>query len=76
MTSPGRDRSVGGRGNGGYPRGVSAERASPLLVSLAQEFIPEGNHAGTNWQASGPVETVAMPVMVSKEPWMKVYGSD
>jgi len=32
---------------------------------VAQEYVPEGNWAGTDWQASDPVETVAMPVMVS-----------
>ena len=47
-----------------------------LLSSVSQEFVPEGNYAGTNWQASGPVESVTSSVMVSEEPWMKDYGND
>jgi len=43
---------------------------------VAQEFVPEGNYAGTNWQANGPVETATISVMVSEEPWMKDYGND
>ena len=56
--------------------GESPQSGQVLLASLAQEFVPEGNYAGTNWQASGPVETVAIPVMVSEESWMKDYGND
>ena len=40
------------------------------------EFVPEGNYAGTDWQVRGPVETGAIPVMVSEESWMKEYGND
>jgi hypothetical protein len=47
-----------------------------LLSSVSQEFVPEGNYAGTNWQASGPVEPVTSSMMVSEEPWMKEYGND
>ena len=47
-----------------------------LLSSVAEEFVPEGNFAGTNWQAGGPIETVAIPVMVSEKSWMKEYGND
>ena len=46
------------------------------LSSVAQEFVPEGNWAGTNWQVGGPAETVAIPVTVSEESWMKEYGND
>jgi hypothetical protein len=56
--------------------GESRESKQALLSSVPQEFVPEGNWAGTDWQASGPVETVAIPVMVSEEPWMKDYGND
>lgn len=56
--------------------GEPPQSGQVLLASLAQEFVPEGNYAGTNWQASGPVETVAIPVMVSEESWMKDYGND
>jgi hypothetical protein len=47
-----------------------------LLSSVAQEFVPEGNWSGTDWQASYPAETVAIPVMISEESWMKDYGND
>jgi hypothetical protein len=42
----------------------------------AGEFVPEGNYAGTDWQAREPVETGAVPVMVPEESWMKEYGND
>jgi hypothetical protein len=54
----------------------SPQSKKVLLSSAAQEFVPEGNWAGTNWQASGPVEAIATPVMVSEESWMKEYGHD
>ena len=47
-----------------------------LLAAVAQESVPEGNYAGTNWQANGPVETATISVVVSEEPWMKDYGND
>ena len=56
--------------------GESPQSEQVLLASVAQEFVPEGNWAGTNWQASYLVETVAIPVMVSEESWMKDYGND
>ena len=56
--------------------GESPQSGQVLLASVAQEFVPEGNYAGTNWQASGPVETATLSVMVSEEPWMKGYGND
>lgn len=46
------------------------------VSSIAQEFVPEGNWAGTDWQTSSPVEAVAMPEEVSEESWMKSYGND
>ncbi len=46
------------------------------LASDGQEFIPEGNWSGTDWQARGPVETGAIPVTVFEESWMKGYGND
>ena len=54
----------------------SPQSEKVLLSSVAQEFVPEENWAGTNWQVSGPVETVAIPVMASEESWMKEYGND
>ena len=47
-----------------------------LVSAVAQEFVPEGNYAGTNWQANGPVETATISVKVSEGPWMKDYGND
>jgi hypothetical protein len=47
-----------------------------LIASGAQEFVPEGNWAGTDWQTSYPVETVAISLMGSEESWMKDYGND
>jgi len=55
--------------------GESPQSGQVLLASVAQEFVPEGNFAGTDWQTSQPVETVAIPV-VSEESWMKDYGND
>ena len=56
--------------------GESPPSGQVLLAAVAQEFVPEGNWAGTDWQGRGPVETVAIPVMVSEESWMKAYGND
>ena len=56
--------------------GESPQSEQVLLSSVTQEFVPEGNWAGTDWQTSDPVETVAIPVMVSEESWMKYYGND
>jgi hypothetical protein len=56
--------------------GESLQIEQVLLASVDQEFVPEGNWAGTDWQISGPVEIVAIPVMVSEESWMKDYGND
>ena len=57
-------------------RGESTRSEQILLSSVVQEFVPEGNFAGTDWQTRGPVEIVAIPVMVSEESWMKYYGND
>jgi hypothetical protein len=46
------------------------------LASGGQEFVPEGNWSGTDWQARGPVETGAIPVTTFEESWMKGYGND
>jgi len=54
----------------------SAQSEQVLLAAVALEFVPEGNYAGTNWQAGDPVETVTMAVIVSEESWMKEYGND
>jgi hypothetical protein len=56
--------------------GESPQIEQVLLSSVAQEFVPEGNWSGTDWQASYLVETVAIPVMVSEESWLKDYGND
>jgi len=53
-------------GDGGYPRRVPEGRASTAGGS-GPGNLSRGNYAGTNWQESGPVETVAIPVMVSEE---------
>jgi hypothetical protein len=42
----------------------------------ADEFVPEGNWAGTDWQVRGSVETGAIPEMAPEESWMKEYGND
>ena len=56
--------------------GESTQSGQVLLVSVDQEFVPEENWSGTDWQTRGPVKTVAIPMMVSEESWMKEYGND
>jgi len=56
--------------------GESPQSGQVLLASVTEEFVPEGNFAGTDWQTSYPVETFAISVMVSEESWMKDYGND
>jgi preprotein translocase subunit SecF len=46
------------------------------LTSAGQEFVPEDNWSGTDWQTRGPVETGAIPGAVFEESWMKDYGND
>jgi hypothetical protein len=45
-------------------------------TSEAQEFVPEDNWSGTDWQTRGPVETGAIPGAAVEESWMKDYGND
>jgi hypothetical protein len=45
-------------------------------TSAAQEFVPEDNWSGTDWQTRGPVETGAIPGAAVEESWMKDYGND
>ncbi len=56
--------------------GESSQSEQVLLASVTEEFVPEGNWAGTDWQGSYLVENVAIPVLVSEESWMKDYGND
>ena len=56
--------------------GEPSQSEQVLLASVTEEFVPEGNWAGTDWQTGGPIEIVAIPVMVSEESWMKGYGND
>ena len=46
------------------------------MTSAGQEFVPEENWAGTDWQTRGPAETGAIPGAVFEESWMKDYGDD
>jgi hypothetical protein len=46
------------------------------LTSAGEEFVPEDNWSGTDWQTRGPVETGAIPGADFEESWMKDYGND
>ena len=46
------------------------------LASTGQEFVPEDNYSGTDWQMREPVETGAIPGAAVEESWMKEYGND
>jgi len=46
------------------------------VASADQEFVPEDNFSGTDWQARGPAETGAIPGVVFEGSWMKEYGND
>ena len=46
------------------------------LSSSGQEFVPEDNWSGTDWQTRGPVEAGAIPGAAVEESWMKDYGND
>ena len=61
-----------------YPNDEVATSAADdiQLASADQEFVPEDNWSGTDWQTRGPVDTGAIPVMASEESWMKDYGKD
>jgi hypothetical protein len=59
------------------PQGEKSQADGMLLSSGGQEFVPEDNWSGTDWQAAwGPIETGAIPGMGSEESWMKDYGND
>jgi len=57
-------------------QGATSPAEDMQLASGGQEFVPEGNWSGTDWQARGPVETGAIPVTGPEESWMKDYGND
>ena len=46
------------------------------LASTGQEFVPEENYSGTDWQMREPVETGAIPGAAVEESWIKDYGND
>ena len=46
------------------------------LASTGQEFVPEDNYSGTDWQMREPVGTGAIPGAAVEESWMKDYGND
>jgi hypothetical protein len=60
----------------GIAQAAGTHSEQPVLSFEDQEFVPEGNWSGTDWQARGPVETGAIPVTASEESWMKDYGND
>ena len=61
-----------------YPNDeVATSAAGDIQLSSAnQEFVPEDNWSGTDWQTRGPVETGAIPGAAVEESWMKDYGND
>lgn len=61
-----------------YPNDEAATLAADdiQLSSAGQEFVPEDNWSGTDWQTRGPVETRAIPGAAVEESWMKDYGND
>ena len=61
-----------------YPNDEVATLAADdiQLSSAGQEFVPEDNWSGTDWQTRGPVETGAIPGAAVEESWMKDYGND
>jgi hypothetical protein len=56
-----------------YLGGPSA-RVLPSAIDLAHDA--DGNSTQGMAQARGPVETGAIPAIVSEESWMKEYGND
>jgi hypothetical protein len=58
------------------PQAVKPPADDTQLTSAGQEFVPEDNWSGTDWQTRGPVETGAIPGEVFEESWMKDYGND
>jgi hypothetical protein len=61
-----------------YPNDEVATSAAGdiQLASADQEFVPEDNWSGTDWQTRGPIETGAIPGAAVEESWMKDYGND
>jgi hypothetical protein len=55
---------------------AATSAADDQLASTGQEFVPEDNYSGTDWQTRGPVETGAIPGAAVEESWMKDYGND
>ena len=56
-----------------YLGGASA-RVPPGAIDLDHDA--DGNSTQGMAQARGPIETGAIPAMVSEESWMKDYGND
>ena len=50
--------------------------SSSYMETASQEFVPEDNWSGTDWQTRGPVEAGAIPGAAVEESWMKDYGND
>ena len=55
---------------------ATSEADGIQLASTDQEFIPEDNYSGTDWQMREPVESGAIPGAAVEESWMKDYGND
>ena len=58
------------------PQAAKSPADDMQLTSAGQEFVPEDNWSGTDWQTRGPVETGAIPGAVFEESWMNDYGND
>jgi hypothetical protein len=58
------------------PQWANSPAGETQLSSAGQEFVPESNWSGNDWQTRGPVEAGAIPGTVFEESWMKEYGSD
>ena len=46
------------------------------VTKSSEEFVPEGNWSGTDWQARVPVAPDTIPMTVFEGSWMKEYGND
>jgi hypothetical protein len=55
---------------------VSSSYARALPSGIDLDYAADGNPSSDVAQARGPVETGAIPAMVSEESWMKDYGND
>ncbi len=51
--------------------GESSHGEQVLLASVTQEYVPEGNWAGTDWQVGYLAENDAIPVTVSEDSWRR-----